>query len=268
MAVRETSTPGTYDVYFLVAAQLYSGAPGGNTVLSGLVNANLASGSLYRMTVTPTAGAPVVGSPTALANGIRNTSGIILDGAGNLYFGDNGVEILPSADELNRLSVGSGFTNYGYPDAYIHALTGAVVGTSQLPLAAFTGSVGSAPVGIAEIAFGPSGLSNLIVATFYGSGPAGTSNTNNPVLLIDPQTGNYVPLVAAGWAGVGHITSVLADGDALYLADFSSTDYYQPGSGAIYRITADTGVPEPSVVGLMAMGLLVMQAGRNWRRKR
>ena len=63
---------------------------------------------------------------TQVANGIRNTGGILVDTAGNVYFGDNGYEAADgtpiSADELNILTaaqIASGnVTSFGYPNSY------------------------------------------------------------------------------------------------------------------------------------------------------
>ncbi len=146
-----------------------------------------------------------------------------------------------------------------------------MVGTSESPLTAFLGSSGVAPVGIAEIAFAPAGffstLDPTLIATFYGNGPAGASNTNNPVLLVDTGSGNVFPMIAAGTPGIGHITSVLAAGNSLFLADLSSTDYFQPGGGVIYQITADSSVPEPASSTLLLFGF-IMTLGCRWRRSR
>ncbi|MGE3843906.1 MAG: PEP-CTERM sorting domain-containing protein, partial [Vicinamibacterales bacterium] len=127
------------------------------------------------------------------------------------------------------------------------------------PLAAFVGPSGVAPVGISELALAPagfpSGVPGGLYVSFYGSGPAGSFNTNNPLLYVDLLTGSYVPFVPAGLDGIGHLTSLLATSQALFVADFSSTGYYDAASGTVYRITAAAPVPEPATMALVLAGL-------------
>lgn len=64
-----------------------------------------------------------------------------------------------------------------------------------------------------------------------------------------------MPFVPAGLDGVGHLTSLLAANQSLFVADFSSTGYYEAGSGNVYQITAASSVPEPATLAFVLTGL-------------
>jgi glucose/arabinose dehydrogenase len=259
---------GSYSVYFGVGAN-NTGTPTGTVSLSGLITAaNQPTGSIYQMTVNTNGATPTVSGLTQVANGIRNTGGILVDPAtGNVYFGDNGYEdsggVPISADELNMLTaaqIASGTaTSFGYPNSYTNYSDGSFAGgTGVPPLWSYLGQ----SFGLNEIAFMPSGfpvgLNNGILGGFDGNyNHSGTLNPTNPVVLYDLGTNTSSDFVGGGQADVGHLIGLASTGNSLFLADISSADGWIPGSGVIYEITAAdvSSVPEPASAALVLTGL-------------
>jgi glucose/arabinose dehydrogenase len=262
------NTPGSYDLFFGLAAGNNDGTPSPNVTVSGSVSASLPTGSIYKMTVDTNPATPVLSAPVQVANGLRNTGGLVSDASGNVYFGDNGYDLngLPeSTDELNRLTsaeIGSGtVTFYGYPGNYTQYGTNTFVGGQGDPgLVSFQPSnnlSGTDSYGVTELALAPTGfptgLNNGIFVTFHGvfasSGPA---NNANPLVYYDFGTQTYYNFIADGLTGVGHLDGVYSTQDSLFVADFSDADGFTGGTGVIYEISAQ---PEPASWSLMLVAL-------------
>jgi hypothetical protein len=269
-------TPGSYDIFFGLGAGNNDGTPGAGYTVSGLTSGTLPAGSLYRMTVDTTGADPSVSSISRIADGIRNTGGILANQVtGNLYFGDNGYDnngTPVSADELNVLTwaqISSGaVTSFGYPGNYTDYGTGALVGGNGVPpIAAFLQLNGEDSFGINELDFAPAGfpvgLNDGIFAGFDGDfNHSGSLNQSNPVMYYDFKTGTYSTFILGGQDGVGHLIGVTATENSLFLADLSSADGWAGGSGVIYELTAST--PEPSSWELIAIGLALAMARFNY----
>ena len=249
--------PGSHELFFNVGS-VGNDTAGANVFLSGLVKGTLTDSSIYRLTVDDSGPTPVFSEPTLIAVGLRNAAGIAVDPTtGDLYFEDNGIDGLEnpivalSADELNRIAagdIGGTVEDFGFPSAYVDYATGEPVGNAGIPpLVAFLPRNGDESEGASEIAFVPSAfppeLNGGIVVGFHGQwDEVGLANEENPVLYVDPATGDYFPLVSNDDPSVGHLDGLLATDNALYLADLTG-----PGSlvgteptGVIYRIAPIT----------------------------
>jgi hypothetical protein len=177
---------------------------------------------------------------------LRNSFGhAFFPATDDLFLQDNGMDAPTSADELNVIAaseIGGAAEDFGFPSSYVAYPGGAVVGSGGLsPFVSFLPRPGGAESkGAVELAFAPprfGALSVGLFVAFHGSGNVGTANTTNPLVWVDPFTGEFFHFVAAGQAGVGHLDSLLATADTLYAADLTNAaglDTY--GSGAIYAI--------------------------------
>lgn len=255
LAVRETpDAPGRHALFFNVGS-IANDAAGGYVILTGLVEATLPDAAVYRLAVDDTGAAPVFGPPEQIATGLRNAAGLALHpDTGDLYLADNGIDTPDarlealSADELNRIpaaDIGGAVEDFGFPTDYVECRTGRRVGSglTTQPLVPFLPLAGSENEGSTEIAIAPPafppGLNEGLIVGFHGQwDDVGLANEENPVVYVDPQTGHYVHLVANDDPLVGHLDSLLATADALYLADLTGTGSLvgtEPG-GVIYRI--------------------------------
>ena len=255
--------PGKYDLFFALAALENDGTPGSSPVnVTGLIAAQLDPGAVYKVEVQTGAGAPTVTAPQKVAYGIRNAGGLLADSNGNLWFTDNGYSTGAtgtSVDELNVIAPSAQPVFYGYPGNYT-ALNGDFIGGQGVaPFTSFTALGGLESVGASELAFSPSIFPDQgVFVGFHGkSNVFGAANTTNPLMFVDSATGEHTWFMAPGQADMGNLDSLLATGDALYVARFSATAY-GGGSGEIYKITANT--PEPgfgtgvaAVLGLVAI---------------
>jgi glucose/arabinose dehydrogenase len=250
LAVRDTpGQPGDHDLFFNVGAE-YNLDPTTHTVpVSGLLNATLNGDSIYMVTVHDTGNVPIFSGLTQVATGLRNAAGIAVQpSSGDLYFEDNGIDNPPdeqeplSVDTLNRIAaadIGTQTFNYGFPNQYVEYRTGRTIGSGGLaPLAAFqpfpdpfngSESEGPAEIGFAPANF-PAGLNNGVFIGFFGRGLPGRLNEENPVVYYDLTTGTYFHFIECGQANVSYLTTMVASGDSLFLADL--------GEGVIYQIKA------------------------------
>ena len=269
--------PGSYDIFFSLGAGQNDGTAGSPYTLTGLASATLPAGSLYRATVDTTAATPSISNITRIADGIRNSGGILANQAsGDAYFSDNGYEnnagVPVSADELGLLTAAQidscAVTSFGYPGSYTAYDSGAFVGGLGVPpIAAFRPLNGAESFGINELAFAPAGFpmewNDGIFAGFDGNfNHSGLLNNTNPMMFYDFKTGKYSPFIQGGQAGVGHLIGLASTDNALFLADLSSADGWIGGSGVIYEVA--TATPEPSSAALLAIGLAVLL----WVRRR
>jgi len=270
---------GATDLFFSINA---GEATTASVNVSGLINGSIPLNSVGRVTVTPGAGAPAVSGLQQIANGLRNPGGIVIQrSTGNMYINDNGFDnhqtFQPvNADELNRIlagAIGAGVANFGWPDTYTMYRTGAVVGSTGLsPLAVFqpipdplTGaeSLGASEMALAPGLF-PTGLNNGLFIAFYGTWEqGGAGNTTGPLLYYDFLTGEYRPFITSGQSGIGHLSSLVANGNTLYIGDLSATGAIRQGrsNGVIYQIQAVTATPEPGtlIAGVSAALLLLLR---------
>jgi len=279
---------GGVEIYFNVGSKLNDAAtPASETVgLSASGGASfigvggavqMARDSIQRVVVTDTGGSLSVTAPVPIATGLRNAAGMTFDGAGNLWFEDNGidnpanpVESL-SADTLHVISaslIGVTVLNFGFAETYVDYATGAIVGPTAgvtLPVADFRPIGGEKSEGAVELAIAPLSFPDDLAGGFFvpfsGQWNAGgLANTENPVSWVDPATGRSFHFIENQL--MGHPNGVLATSSALFLSDLNFTGAMvgtvegiaADRGGVIYRI-APIAVPEPSsaVTCLMAV---------------
>ena len=245
LAVRPTpdGEQESYDVFFNVGA--YSNTePGTEPVtISGLINGEMEPASVYMTTVTflddEQRTEPVFTTPVMIASGLRNASGLAIDPAsGDLIIGENGIDtpedriVSLSADEIDVIpaaEIGGEVEDFGFPDTYVDYHTGEVVGgNGEQPVIAFTpigDSENEGIVGIAPVpASFPEPFAGGYIAGFHGQFDlVGGGNEENPLLFADLETGEYFQLVANDNDGVGHLDTMAATDDALFVADLCAT---------------------------------------------
>jgi hypothetical protein len=176
LAARPASGGGA-ELYFNVGAKLNSSATsptetvgiaaGGGAAFAGGGSRSVAADAIHRVVVTDDGASLTVSSPVQIARGLRNAAGMVFDGAGNLWFEDNGIDtegnrgVSFSADELNRVGaeqLGVTVPDFGFAGTYVRYADGATVGPTAgitLPLAAFTPIAGEKSEGAVEIAVAP-----------------------------------------------------------------------------------------------------------------
>lgn len=254
LAVRPIpGAPERHDLFFNVGAA-GNDVGGADVTLGGLAEGTLVDASISRLTVDASGDAPSFSDLTLIATGLRNAAGIALDPAtGDLWFEDNGIDgsenpLVPlSADELNVIpaaEIGGEPEDFGFPAAYVDYATGRPVGGAGLPPAvAFLPRGGDESEGAAEIAIlppdFPAPLGGTLAVGFHGQwDEVGLDNEENPLLAVDPGTGETIPLVGNGEPAVGHLDGLLATADALFVADLSgpASLFGDEPSGVIYRI--------------------------------
>ena len=269
ITVRPTpGSPGSYDLIFNVGSQ-FEGQPSVNTVqLSGLVSGTVNGDSIYAVTINETGGTPVASNLRQIASGIRNVAGMRFNAAGDFYFTDNAIDgpgpdgdEPPQADELNRIlsgQFGNIVPNFGYPNCYTEYRTGNQIGSGCTgPVVAFQplpngNPLGSQSEGPVELAFSPAGFptgfNNGVFVGFSGKGfVTGPANEENAVVYYDFGTGQYIHFAENSQVGIGQPIGIYSTGNALFIADFTTS--------TIYQVTA--AVPEPGTVLLTGLGLAV-----------
>lgn len=256
LAVRPTpGRRGSYDLVFNVGAH-GNDAAGVPVTVSGLVSGELEDASLYLTAMTDTGDAVELTPPLEIARGLRNASALAFArGSGDLVIGENGIDtpddpiVALSADELDVIpaaKIGGDVEDFGFPETYVADDTGETVGTGGLPPAvAFTPTGGSENEGIASLAqmprTFPAALRDGYAAGFHGQfNQAGDANEENPLLFVDLASGERFELIANDNPDVGHLDTLLATDDALYVVDLCTTGDLAAGDpcGAIYRLTA------------------------------
>ena len=238
--------PGQFEVFFNLGARGDSVASTDPVSVSGLWVGSLAADALYRVRIDHTGPNLAVLGVDAIAVGLRNAFGhAFFPATGDLFLQDNGMDAPKSADELNVIAaaeIGGAAENFGFPFHYVAHPGGAVVGSGGVsPFVSFLPLAGGARSnGAAEVAFAPPRFGELtlgLFVAFHGGGTAGAANTNNPLVWVNPFTGEFFHFVAAGQSGVGHLDSLLATEDTLYAADLTNAAGLATyGSGAIYAI--------------------------------
>jgi glucose/arabinose dehydrogenase/plastocyanin len=258
IALRSGPTAGSTEVYFNVGSGLNAQADGSRIEASGLVNADLITGSIYRMTLIDDGEAVEVSDLRLVAMGLRNAAALAFDpDSGDLYLQDNGMESEDdpeepiNADELNVIAadrLGVGVPDFGFPDQYVAYRTGERVGTTaEMPVIAFQPIEGSEAQGAAEFTFAPlefpAPFNEGIFIGFHGNYQlGGLANDENPVLWVEPDVSTMLEFIPNDAPQVGHPDSLLATHDSLYVADLSPAgDLNGPSpDGVIYRVSART----------------------------
>jgi hypothetical protein len=273
--------PNQYDLFFQIGAASYTSQPLSPVSVSGLVNGQFPQGGLYRVALTVNGDTVQAGTVTQIATGIRNSFGMAIDGAGNLYFGDNGAEgdlLVPGSLDTLNLIPGAATANlpldFGYPSSYVDR-DGTQVNFypgRQTPVAIFDGA--HPPSGISNVVVSPSGFPSPfnggIFFSFHGEYfEANTENGDNPVLYFDPITQTTRTFVAPGQAGVGNLDGLLASGNSLFMTDFQvGPGVFAPGTGAVYEISlTNEAVPESSPGVMVTGGVALLLFGIHWTRR-
>jgi len=249
----------SWDVFFNVGA--YSNLEVGDTpvTISGLITGEMQPASVYMTTVTfldeEQRTDPAFTTPVQIASGLRNASGLVIDPeAGDLIIAENGIDtpenriVSFSADEIDVIpaaEIGGEVEDFGFPENYVDYHTGKVVGDGEQPVIAFTPLGESENEGVAGIAPVPAGFPDSFrggyIAGFHGQfDQVGGSNEENPLLFADLDSGESFQLIANDNDGVGHLDSMTATKDTLFVADLCATGSLEAAEpcGVIYRITA------------------------------
>jgi glucose/arabinose dehydrogenase len=221
----------------------------------GIISGTLQPASLYLMTVIDHGAEVEFGDPIQIAAGLRNASALAFHPkTGDLWIGENGIDGLTnpieafSADELNVIpadQIGTSVLDFGFPSSYVDYATGEVIGVDTAAVA-FLPIDGDQAEGIAGIVFVPDsfpeGVAGGILAGFHGQFDlTGIENEENPIRWVDPETGEQRTLISNDSPGVGHIDSMVATEDTIYLADFCVASMTNSiGCGVIYRLTASS----------------------------
>jgi glucose/arabinose dehydrogenase len=256
--------------------------------VSGAVTGVLIPDSIYRVVVDDTGPSVSLTGLERIATGVRNAFGIDFHPTtGDLYFEDNSMDgdtdpFELSVDELNVIGfadVGGSVEDFGFPDNYFAYRTDVEVGSGGIdPIVTFQpipppdGSESEGPV---EIAFAPPdfppGLREGLFVGFHGAfSVAGTANTDNPLVYVDLDTGDYFHFIENTEPGVGHPDGLLATDDALYVSDLSTTDGVVTNTGRIYKIRSLV-LPEPvpalTTPSLWILSVFLIGVGVSARRR-
>jgi glucose/arabinose dehydrogenase len=267
LQVRPTpDTDRSYELYFQLGSNFNDESSTRTVPISSAsiqgVDATLVGDSAYRITITDHGTHLSASEPLRIAVGLRNAAGFAFHPAtGDLYLQDNGIDGLidsnepHSPDELNRIAredIGTTLPDFGFPNSYTTYRTGELVGDEPVrPIVVFqpipdplTGlrSEGPHHITFAPPGF-PEGLNQGLFIGFHGKFSfGGVNNDENPVVYVDPETGEYFHFIPGQQDGIGHLDGLLATSDSLYVADMVTHGnlFNGPGAGAIYRIKALT----------------------------
>lgn len=274
-------------------------AVGDGAAFEGSGSRSLAADSISRVIVRDAGTSLTVSAPEQIARGLRNAAGMVFDDAGDLWLQDNGIDmegnrgVSFSADELNRVhaaDVGVSVPTFGFADTYVRYSDGQTVGPTEgvtLPLAAFLPIDGRKSEGAVELAFAPGtfpadfagGLFVPFSGVFNRGGPA---NDENPVVFVDPATGDRFHFIESGV--MGHPNGLLAADSGLFITDLNPTGRFgdpiatdgaaltlngipADRAGVIYLVSPTVApVPEPSTwamaVAAFACGSVAMARRR------
>ncbi len=252
LAVRPNpDDPDQFDLFFNIGAAGNDTA-GPDVQTSGAIDDVLTTASVYMVTIRDTGDVLTFSDTTLIATGLRNgTTMAIQPGTGDLWIGENGIDGLDdpnisfSADELNIVpaaQIGKDVIDFGFPDAYIDYTTGDSVGP-ETQFVAFLPTSDGKSEGVAGITFAPGSFpepfAGGVLAGFHGRfDETGLTNTENPLLWINPATGEILVIVSNDSEGIGHLDSMVAVGDTVYIADFCDASMVGAinGCGSIYAI--------------------------------
>ncbi|MGD9714204.1 MAG: hypothetical protein AB7V46_19405 [Thermomicrobiales bacterium] len=247
------SDPHAVELFFNIGAS-GNDSSGRAVPASGLLDAHLPDAALYMTTVTDEGAEISLSEPVQIATGLRNAMAFgFHPKSGDLWITDNGIDGLEdvwtsySADELNMIPadrIGGEAEDFGFPTTYTLYATGEIIGGEGiLPIVAFV-PVGSAEnEGVASMAFTPPTFTSVfgegVIVGFHGQYDMwGSDNEENALLFVDLATSGVSTLVPPGSPEVGHLNSVAAAGDAVYIADMcvgASLAQSAP-CGVLYRL--------------------------------
>jgi hypothetical protein len=275
---------GVQRIYFIVGSQFDQQKTTLQVTTSGLFSATLNPDSVYFVDVSSNGNAvQAVGAPQQVATGLRNPFGLTLDCAGDLVVGDNGQDGSHSvnemgADTLNVVpasQIGSVLYDFGFPDSYTDFATGMRVNGdpgATLPLVSFLPISNSMSVlqyseGLAGMAYVAPGAMPFVgtmggeFVAFHGTkDAAGAANFDDALLYYDFAAGKYTAIVDGGTAGIGHLDTVLVEGNSLFIEDYSSSGVVDEnggaGTGALYEFSFST--PEPGTAWLMGVAIALV----------
>lgn len=249
------ANPDAIELFFNVGARGNDTA-GGAVPLGGLLSGRLPDASIYMTTVTDSGSTVELSEPLQVASGLRNAMAFgFHPETGDLWITDNGIDGFEdvwasySADELNVIpadQIGGEAEHFGFPTTYTLYDTGEEVGTDGIaPVVAFLSLNGAENEGAASLVFTPASFATSfgsgVLAGFHGQYDlSGLENEENPLLFVDLETYDISTIVPPAAPGIGHLDSMAATADAIYVADMcagSSLANPRP-CGAIYRITA------------------------------
>lgn len=256
LATRPSSeNPDAIELFFNIGARGNDTA-GGSVPLGGLLSGRLPDASIYMTTITDTGDALELSDPVQIASGLRNAMAFgFHPETGDLWITDNGIDGLEdvwasySADELNMIfadQIGGEVEHFGFPTTYTLYDTGEVVGADGIPpVVAFLPLSGAENEGVASMVFTPQSFAapfgSGVLIGFHGQYDlSGLENEENPLLFVDLETLDVSTIGPPAATGIGHLDSMTATEDAIYVADMcagSSLAHAQP-CGKIYRITA------------------------------
>jgi glucose/arabinose dehydrogenase len=252
LAVRKSqSSDDAFDLFFNIGSA-GNDETGPQVQTSGAISDTLESASIYMVTVSDNGTDLTFGNAIQIAKGLRNGTTLALSpSSGDLWIGENGIDgfsnptVSFSADELDvvkEADIGKRVIDFGFPTAYIDYASGKPVGevtdtVDFLPLD------GSESEGVAGITFVPDTFPGLlaggIIAGFHGQfDETGIQNEENPLLWVNISTGEKFDLISNDSPGVGHLDSMTAGDDVVYVADFcdGSMSGSVDGCGIIYAL--------------------------------
>ena len=248
-----------FDLVFNIGAAGYD-AGGSDVGFDGIISGTLAPSSLYLMTVIVNGDRIDFGEPIQIATGLRNASALAFHPeSGDLWIGENGIDGLDnpivafSADELNVIPaarIGTEMVDFGFAEAYINYASGDVIGDESHAVA-FRPIAGSEAEGIAGIVFVPGSfpadLAGGILAGFHGQFDlTGIANEENPVRWVNVETSEQFHLISNDSVAIGHLDSMTATDDAIYIADFCNASMTSSEAcGVIYRLTTEQSANAP-----------------------
>jgi glucose/arabinose dehydrogenase len=264
LARKHAGSDDEYDLFFNIGAH-GNDAAGAAVPTSGLITATLDDATVYMVTIKDggPGKAPTVSAPVLIATGLRNAMAMAFEpGTGDLLLVDNGIDGLEhpreplSVDELDRIpadKIGGEPEDFGFPETYIEYRTGAQIGSGgiapEMTFQPIDGSESEGPAGmaIAPPQF-PEGLNHGIFIGFHGQFDwTGQDNEENPLVYADPSTGTYRHVIENREPGVGHLDSLLATKNTLYVADLCADSSLAMATpcGVIYEIRAKTATATP-----------------------
>jgi hypothetical protein len=139
---------GGIEIYFNVGSKVNNAATspsetvglsasGGASFVGNSGPVQMVGDSIQRVVVNDTGNSLSVAAPVPIATGLRNAAGMTFDGAGNLWFEDNGIDtptnlsVSLSADTLHVIPaslIGVTVPTFGFAGTYVDYATGAIVG--------------------------------------------------------------------------------------------------------------------------------------------
>jgi glucose/arabinose dehydrogenase len=242
------------ELYFNVGAS-GNDTDGRYVTVGGLLDASLIDSSIYMTEVSDDGVTLLLSEPVQIATGLRNAMAFgFHPETGDLWITDNGIDGLEdvwasySADELNVIAasdIGGATVDFGFPSTFTVYDTGEVVGSDGVqPVVAFVPIDGMENEGVASMVFTPASFAPVmgsgVMVGFHGQYDQwGPDNEENALLFVDLDSLDVSIVVPSGSPGVGHLDSLAASDDAIYVADMCVGDSLAHATpcGVIYRLT-------------------------------